>query len=371
MEDRISVIYISSAEYCGGAERYLELLAGNLDRMRFDPVLVTLGAPGLAGLRAAARRDGVEVVDILWPSIFSASGWRRLRSAIADRRPCLVHCNLPGPYDCRYGIPAVCARRAGARGIVTTEHLPMVPSFVKARVLRGISARAIDRVITVSRDNAFYLERLHRVAPSRIRVVYNGIPDPGMPDAAAGRAGGNRDEVRILMVGSLERRKGHETMIRALGMLGGGYRLTIVGAGPDERRIRSLVSEAGLGGRIDLAGRRDDVGKLMAACDILAVPSRLEATPYVILEAMAAARPVIASRIYGIPELVADGITGVLVEPDDPDALAAAARSLGERPEDARRMGRAGRLAFEERFTLQRCVAGTESVYGEILGEPR
>lgn len=366
MAGRTRIVYISSAEYCGGAERYIELLAGSLDRERYEPTLVTFGAPGLEELRETARRDGVEVIDIVWRTVINAAGWRRLRRVIAERRPCIVHCNLPGPFDCRYGIPALCARGAGAAGVVTTEHLPMVPSFAKARLLRGISARAIDRVITVSRDNVSHLERIHRVDPARIRVVYNGIPDPGPPDASpsGGEEVGRR--VRILMVGSLERRKGHETMIEALGRLDDRYQLVVAGTGPDEHRIRSLASRAGLGQRIELIGRSNDIAGLMASCDILAVPSLLEATPYVILEAMAAARPVVASRIFGIPELVEEGVTGLLVDPGDSHALATAVRRIGDRPDTARSMGDAGRRAFEMRFTLRRSVDQTEAVYDEL-----
>lgn len=359
----VRIVFISSAEYRGGAERYLELLAMGLDRGRYEPVLVTFGAPGLDDLRSAFRREGCEIVTIAWPSTFSALGWRGLGSAIAGLRPCIVHCNLPGPFDCRYGIPALCARRAGAAGIVSTEHLPMVPTFARARLLRGISAGAIDRVITVSRDNEAHLQRIHRVDPARIRVVYNGIPDPGPPAEPPAGDG----TVRILMVGSIERRKGHETILEALARLDGRYRLVAAGAGPDEERVRSLALRAGLGERVDLIGPSDDVPSLLAGSMILAVPSLLEATPYVILEAMAAGRAVVASGIYGIPELVEDEVTGLLIPPGDPDALAEAIRRLGERPDEAARMGRAGRSVFEERFTLARCAAATAAVYDELL----
>jgi glycosyltransferase involved in cell wall biosynthesis len=371
MGDPVRIVYVSSAGYFGGAERYLELLLGSLDRDRFEPVLITFGAPGLDPLRAAAQRAEAGVVDLYWPSTFSAAGWRSMRAAVAERRPCIVHCNLPGPFDCRYGIPAVCARGAGALGVVTTEHLPMVPSFAKARLLRLLSARAIDRVITVSRDNASHLEVIHRVDPSRIRVIYNGIPDPGPAAAPRRDADAGAGPVRILMVGALERRKGHETMLEALRLLGARYRLDVAGAGPEEGRIRSLASGSELVDRVGLLGRVRDVPSLMAASEIIAVPSLLEATPYVILEAMAAARPVVASRIYGIPEIVEDGVTGLLVEPGDPSALAGALRRLGEDPDLALRIGRAGRAAFEERFTLQRSVCGTEAVYEELLRRGR
>jgi len=363
MGDRTRIIYVSDAEYFGGAERYLELLAGGIDRGRFEPVLVTFGAPGLERLRSSARCDGIEVIDLSWPTTFSAAGWRSLRAVTADRRPCIVHLNLPGPFDCRYGIPALCARRAGAAGVVVTEHLPMVPSFAKSRLLRGLGARAVDLVITVSRDNIVHLERNHRVDPARVRVVYNGIPDPGPPVPAAAPG----ECVTVLMVGAVEKRKGHETMLAALGTLGRRYRLAIAGTGPDEGRIRSIAAASGLQDRVDLLGRVEDVPALLTASDILAVPSLLEATPYVILEAMAAGRPVVASRIFGIPELVEDGITGLLVEPGDPEALAAAIRRVAEAPGAALKMGSAGRRAFEDRFTLGRSIAGTESVYEEIL----
>lgn len=368
MAERVRIAYICGSRYCGGAERYLQLLVGHIDRARFDPALLTFGGRGLDPLRAAVRDAGIPVVDVEYQSFASARGAARFGAQIAALHPDIVHLNLPGPFDCHYGLPALFARMRGVRHVVSTEHLPMIRPFAKAKLLRGLSARAIDRVITISYDNRIHLLRNHRVDPARIRVVYNGIPDPGPLSTCRGEPGRPRlSGVDILMVGALERRKGHALMLQALRSLPEEYRLTIAGAGPEEENIRALIQSAGLAARVALLGQRDDVAALIAASNLVAVPSYLEATPYVILEAMAAGRPVVASRIYGIPELVEDGVTGLLVEAGDAAGLARAVERLGRDPESAAAMGVAGRLRFKESFSIERSVAGTLEVYAELL----
>jgi glycosyltransferase involved in cell wall biosynthesis len=114
-------------------------------------------------------------------------------------------------------------------------------------------------------------------------------------------------------------------------------------------------------------GRVDDMAGLMARSDVILVPSFLEATPYVILEAMAAGKPVIASAIYGIPELIQDGVTGILTPPGDPEALTEALLRISGEPGIMKKMGLAGRKRYEDRFTLKRSVAETVSVYEELF----
>jgi glycosyltransferase involved in cell wall biosynthesis len=349
---RIVIALISGSTYAGGAERYLELLAAGLDAERFDTVVVTGGAPGLAGFRARIRDAGIRAE--------AAPGAGRMLGLLRKIRPDIVHINMPGPFECSYGLPATLARLAGVRKIITTDHLPMVEPFARARVFRSVHLPHVSRFITVSEDNRRHMTGKHGVPADRIRVVYNGIPDPGHP---AGRPAG-KDKVDLLIAGSLEERKGHSVLFRAMEELPGNVRLTVAGDGPLRGELESKAN-----GRIDILGAVDDMRSLMARCDILAVPSLLEATPYVILEAMAAGKPVVASGIFGIPEQVDDGVTGLLVPPGDEAALASALKRLSADPRFMAEMGDAGRKRYEELFTLDRSIDGTVEVYDELLGE--
>jgi glycosyltransferase involved in cell wall biosynthesis len=120
-------------------------------------------------------------------------------------------------------------------------------------------------------------------------------------------------------------------------------------------------------GRIRFAGMLDNVQGRIARSDILVVPSLVEAAPYVILEAMAAARPVVASRIFGIPELVEEGETGILTAPGDAGALAEAILVLSADPQARKRMGEAGRRRYVNHFGIGRSIADTVAVYEELF----
>ncbi len=353
---RRRIAFVSCAAYTGGAEKYIGLLAGGLDRERFEPILVTTGSPGLEPLRSDVRKAGVPVED--------TGGISTLFQSLRRIRPDIVHMNMPGPFDCSYGLPASLARLSGVRRIVVTEHLPMVRPFTKARILRSIHMHHVSRFITVSEDNRKHLQYKHGVPSGKIRVVFNGIPDPG-PGVDRGKAAAG--QIDLLVAGALEERKGHRVIFSAMDRLPGNIRLFIAGEGPMRGEIESLIASGKNEGRVTLLGRVEDVHDMMSRSHIVVVPSLIEATPYVILEAMAAARPVVASDIFGIPEQVEDGVTGILTRPGDDISLADAILHLAADPGMMRRTGEAGRRRYEERFTLSLSVDATEKVYEEIL----
>jgi glycosyltransferase involved in cell wall biosynthesis len=171
----------------------------------------------------------------------------------------------------------------------------------------------------------------------------------------------------IAIVGALEERKGHATLFEALARLSVSVQAVIVGKGRMEREYREKAAALGLSDRVHFTGYRDDVPSIMRNIDILVVPSSVEATPYVILEAMEAGLPVVASSVFGIPEQVVDGETGLLVPAKDADGLANALRILQADPERRRLMGKNALRRYRARFTLERCVRGTIEVYRELM----
>lgn len=363
-DGRRRIAFVSGADYFGGAEKYIELLVSGLDKDRYEPVLVASGSHGLEPLRSALGNSGIPVKTTEGNSFASPDGARSLFRIMRRLRPDIVHMNMPGPFDCAYGLPASLSRLAGVRRIVTTDHLPMIGSFAKARLLRSIHMRHVSRFITVSEDNRAHMVNLHGVSGEKIRVVYNGIPDPGPATPASASPDA---PVNLLVAGALEDRKGHMDALSAMEELPERFRLSIAGDGPLRGKLEAELASGRLGGRVALLGRVDDMHGLIAMSDVLVVPSLLEATPYVILEAMAAGRPVVASGIYGIPEQVEDDVTGILVLPGAPDAIAAALIRFSKEPSLMKKMGDAGRKKYEDRFTLERSVAKTMSIYDELF----
>ncbi|MFH1755243.1 MAG: glycosyltransferase family 4 protein, partial [Candidatus Latescibacterota bacterium] len=264
-----------------------------------------------------------------------------------------------------------------AARVVVTEHLPMVERLAKRAFVKEFAYRWVDRVLTVCRANVPYLTERQRVARAKIDVIHNALPrDFGR------RSAGSRSRIReqyqlpaespvIMFLGSLIERKGLPVLLEALQQLGSmDWRLVVVGEGEERGRYEHLGKDMGIGDRIRFLGYlgEREVEALLCTADVLALPSFMEAMPYVILEAMACGLPVIASDIYGIPEMAVDGETAVLVPPGDAARLSGGLHELLSDAPLRGRLGRAARTRFETYFTLDRQVEQIQSIYFELLG---
>ncbi|MFA4948768.1 MAG: glycosyltransferase family 4 protein [Candidatus Krumholzibacteriia bacterium] len=363
------IAYFSDAPWFGGGEKYLLLLAAGLNREEFRPELIMNRNPRLEAFAASMAGAGVPVHEVSLDMPRSPAGIPHFIALLRRLRPSILHCNLPGPWGSQYSLVAPLARLAGVRHVVTTEHLPMVPPFAKGRFLRGFGSCWVERVITVSEDNVGYLGEYHGVPREKIRVVRIGVPEPARGESAGIREklGISKEDFLCVMIGSLEERKGHARAFDALAALPAGVKLLIAGVGKEERALRAKAASLGLGRRVHFLGYRADVDAILSECDALVLSSTLEATPYVIIEAMASGLPVVASNVYGIPEIVRDGETGILVDPGARDEIVRAISALARDRDRGARMGRAARKRYEEMFRIDRCVEETQAVYREVL----
>jgi glycosyltransferase involved in cell wall biosynthesis len=223
------------------------------------------------------------------------------------------------------------------------------------------SARLADRVLAPSEATARELERDYGARSTAIVPNATGAAPAGtdQPDWSAEPAADQGPF--LLYVGRLRIRKGIEVLLEAMVRALPGcpdLRLLVVGGGERAEVLRREVAEQGLEDRVALLGRRDAwrVGALLRRCRALVVPSTYEGMPLVILEAMAAGAPVVASAVSGIPEVVVDGETGWLVPPERPEELAEALRQAWHHPEEARRRGRAGTERLERLFRPRHAV---------------
>jgi glycosyltransferase involved in cell wall biosynthesis len=201
--------------------------------------------------------------------------------------------------------------------------------------------------------------------PERTVVIPTAVDAEAAPPAH----GGGRPP-RLITVGRLAAPKDPLTLVRALARVHEPFTARIVGEGPDRPAVEAAIREAGLVDTVELMGDRGDVPQLLADSDVFVLSSRSEGAPLSILEAMAAGLPVVASAVGGVPELVEDGVTGVLVPPEDPAALAAAlVRLLADR-ELRRRLGCAGRERVRDRFDLRSSRRAHLDLYARALARP-
>ena len=366
----VKLTLFSDAEYYGGAERYLSLLARHLDTGRFRLRAVVADAPGAQTLAGELAAAGAEVAR--YPRI--GFGWRAhlgplvrfLRTHSGD----VLHLNLPSSYDGGLSSIAWAARLAGYRGVVSTEHLPMIDRKYRRYPFKLFFSQWIDAVIAIAEANRPLLIRRHGIDAEKVLTVPNGVEAPSILEPG-GRAHwrtewGTRDgEVVAGIVARLTARKGHALLFRALAHVP-GLRLVIFGEGEEDAALHQLADDMGISERLVWAGHREDAAQLMQALDLFVLPSYMETMPLTILEAMAAAVPVVATRIYGVPELVDHGVTGVLVPVGDQRRLQAALSWLVEDSQTRQAMGDQGRLRYERYFTAEEMARQTAGVYEQI-----
>ena len=202
-------------------------------------------------------------------------------------------------------------------------------------------------------------------------VIPNGVDpaefkEPADPGAARRALGLAEDALVAGMVSRPSRSKGADLLIRAAALIRPQWprlRIVLIGTAREEPDMRRLAGELGVADIVLIAGFRGDASRLIRGFDLSVVPSRQEALPFAILEAMACARPVVGARVGGIPEALVDGVTGLLFPSEDVPALAEALSKLLGDPEKRQAMGAAGRRRVECRFSAAAMLAATVSLY--------
>ncbi|MGY1985333.1 glycosyltransferase family 4 protein [Blastococcus sp. SYSU DS0669] len=267
------------------------------------------------------------------------------------------------------------ARRAGVPAVVQTQHQPwLLNPRKRAPFFRAITA--VDRLIAVSEGVRLTHERIG-VPADRLVTVPNGIaprgPAPGR--AAARRALGLRpDHMVVMNVGRLLVQKGQRHLVAAMPALAARFpclAVVIVGGGYLADALARQAAELGVADFLHLPGHRTDARMLLDAADVFILPSRQEGMPLAALEAMDAALPVVATDVIGTAEVVVSGVTGTLVPPEDPPALAEAIAELLADPALRQRYAQAGRRRYVELFTARRMAQDTLRVYEDVLTSPR
>ena len=373
---RVRLLLVESGTAVGGTERVLWELATRLPRARWDVRVWLSPASGVDEFAGALESRDIPVARVgevgsRWDWTGMWTTWRRLGRERHD----LLHLHHVWPAADRY--LAALAEAAGVPHLVVTEHIVgRSHSAAQGRLKRRELARA-DTVTAVSAAVADSLVSDYGVERARVRVVPNGaeVPDEDAERSPARRlreqlgAGGSRP--LWVCAGRLEQQKGQDVLLEALAELrrrGLEFVAALAGEGTLRASLEERTRALGLEGRVRFLGQVDELGPLLAAADAVVLPSRWEGLPLVLLEALARGRPVAASAVGGIPEVVADGEHARLVPPEDPRALADALEAFHVRPDAAFRLGRRGAARVRESYTWSRVVEAFEAVYDEVLG---
>lgn len=377
MTRKLSVLtLIDSIRSAGGAERLAANLMIGLDPSRFDRALCFTRLPkpqdreAVAAVSEEAFDAGVRLLTLKRRSVFDLPAWAPLWSLLRSQHVDILHAHMFGSNV--WG--TIIGRLAGVPVVIAHEHGWAFSGSPLRRLLdRELVARNTDLYLAVSRDYREKMIAVEGIKPSDVLFLPNGIRAPA--------AGAGERDVRaefgispaapvLGAVGVLRPEKAIDVLLEAVALLAPeipDLRVLVVGNGPERERLEALAKEFGVDDRVIFTGVRTDVPDILRALDVAVCCSDYEGSPISVLEYMEAAKPIVATRVGGVPDLIDDGVHGVLVEPRDPAALAAAvAGVLRDRPAAAE-MGMRARERRRAEFELELMIRRLEGIYEDLV----
>lgn len=360
----------------GGGERFAGEIAKRLDPERFAVTLCISRwpRPGLGAEAESSVQEvedcGVRVLGLGRTSALALWDWRPLYELLRREETDVIHSHKFGS-------------NAWASMIGTFARVPVLVAHehswsyegdrIRQLVDRQLVGRCADAVIAVSsRDRKMMIE-VERIPAEKIHLMPCGIPsgDGAQPAELRGELGIAAEAPLIGAVGGLRPEKAFGLLVAAAKRLRderGDVHVVIAGDGPERHGLEAMIAAEEVEGTVHLLGYRDDVPAVVSALDVAVCCSEREGSPLSVLEFMRAARPIVATDVGGIPDLIRDGEDGVLVPSGDPVALAAAIAKLLGDPEMAGQLGSSARLRQRQQFDLAGNIREIEGLYVTLAG---
>ncbi len=326
--DRMNIAFLTPNAGLGGGEMML-LTVATWFRDHGHRVLIMSPSDGDQWLNEESVRRGLPVHTFRRTGPLDLRFLTELARVLREKHIDVVHAHMfAGAY---FGVAA--ARLAGSRSVVTYHCGSEQTETLARRVVMRLAIRNADEVTVVSEQMRDDLSDALGEGRDLMQVVLNGMPVPNGDRSVVRRELGLQEQERLIVaLGSCCVRKNHVALVHALARIGQTsrpWRLAICGREDDATEtIKAAIAAHGLGDRIHLLGRRLDTGNVLAATDVFAMPSLWEGTPLALIEAMLAGKPSVVSALGGMTDMIDDGVHGLLVQPNDYDALAVALRRL-------------------------------------------
>lgn len=361
----------------GGAENVALMIATRLDPARYESIVCASRWPFQA--RNADSEHAVGVISDAGVRLVGLGRrhkhdvwvWLKLYRLLRRERIDVLHSHMFGSN--LWG--SILGRAARVPVVIAEEHSWSYEGRPLRRLLdRHVIARRVDRMIAVSREDERRMIAVEKIPADRIVLVPNGVTTEhsratGEHDVRA-ELGIAAEAPVIGIVGGLRAVKSHSLLVRAAATLAGrhpGLKALIVGDGPEREALEALIGELRLRETVLMLGSRTDVPDVLRALDVAVLCSESEGTPISVLEYMAAGLPTVATAVGGVPDLVQDGVHGLLVPPGDAQALASAISTLLDDPAGASEMGRLARERQQAQFSVTHMIERLEELYTELL----
>lgn len=351
------VVHLSWHLDVGGGELFLRDLARELRRRGVEQHVATVGPAGALAIDLAA--SGIPVRSFGKTSKLGLMTVARMAAWLMRLRPSIVQTH--GEAGLFWGVPAAAIARVPSVSLVYQNYPESWPKMVASRWL----LRWPQRVVTGSHDVERFVRHAFHVPANRVQTIYCGIA----PESFARVHRQEPARPTIVTVGRLVTRKGHEILIDALSLVReriADAELVIVGDGPCRAALEHAAHAAGIAHAVRFAGTIHPTHAALGQASVFAFPSLVEPQGLAVLEAFAAGVPVVASRTGGIPEMIVDGVEGLLVEPGDSRALAAALVRMLSDPPFARACTERARLRLQT-FHVAHLTDAYMQIYDDVI----
>ncbi len=368
----LKVIHLVEDLKIGGAERVIADTVLGLDRKKYDASVWCVTRGGETATELSER--GIEVKILGISSYRNPLNTLKLTRLLRAARPDIVHTH--GYFASVIG--RLAARRAEIPVILTHVHSTYWEYRKRHLMIERKLSRFTQKIICCSRAVENFVKNTEKITDDKTIVIYNGVDEERFspfksPTSIRTELGMDEKAAVVGTVSSLTSHKGHEYFIQATSLVLNtlpSAKFLIVGDGPLRKKLENQAKNLNIHPSVIFTGTRKDIPEMLSLMDVFVLPSHTrEGLGIAIIEAMAAEKPVVATDIGGIPEVVNHGETGLLVPPGDPESLSKAIIELLQNPLRAKTMGEKGRTRVKEKFTTKKMLSEIEHVYQSLTRE--
>lgn len=362
-----SVLFIIDTLDGGGAERVVVELAKALKTSRFTPVVCTTRNRGIYANELVEQ--GIELFCLSRKRRYDIKGFFKLLKLLYRIKPKIVHTHMVGSNN----LGRIAAILLRVPNIIAHEHA-MPDRSVQQRVLDSILALKTRYIIACGEAVREALLKMEFLKRDKVIVVHNGIRLDNYGNGL--EVIRTKTEMHLLSkkivgcIARLEPRKDIRNLLESatfvLERIPNAF-FVIAGDGAQRKELEQLACKLGIEDDISFLGFRTDIQRLLGIFDVFVLPSKSEGLPLVVLEAMAACKPVISTNVGSLPEVIIDGFNGILVPPESPEELGKEIASLLEDTEKAATISRNGRLILEKEYSIQVMAKRLEKIYSNVI----